>query len=196
MVFLAALIMSAVVFGVIAQPLLRPTRRGPATEPVDGRREEELLSRRDAAYGAIRELDFEYQLGNLSSQDYEDLRAHYRDRAAGVLQQLDALEREEAASRGQGRRQPQRDGGAQDEIEQALALLRQQREGRALSPPGRRHTATAAGTCPTCHQAVNQGDRFCGNCGTDQLRLCPACATPREPTERFCARCGERLAPP
>lgn len=196
MVFLVALIMSAVVFGVIAHPLLRPSRSEPAAVPLNGRRREELLSQRDAAYSGIRELDFEHQLGNLSRQDYEDLRARYRDRAADILQQLDALEREEIAACQQGGASRSPDGGAQDEIEQALASLRQQRGGKAFSSPGRMYTRTAGSACPTCHQPVDRGDRFCGNCGTAQHRLCPACAIPSGPAQLFCARCGERLPPP
>jgi hypothetical protein len=194
MVFLAALLMSAVAFGVLAHPLLRPRRPGSTKDRVDGRQREELLSQRDAAYAAIKELDFEYQLGNLSEQDYEDLRARYRDRAVGVLRQLDALGREEAAARRPGGRRPQPDGGALDEIEQAVALLRQKREGREPSLATVRPDRAADVTCPTCHGPVSLEDRYCGNCGTDQLRFCPACAAPREPAQRFCAHCGERLA--
>ena len=195
MIFFVAVLMSAVVFGVLAYPFLRAPRANPASAPLNGRQREELLSQRDAAYAAIRELEFEFQLGNLSQHDYDDLRARYRDRAAGVLQQLDSLEREEAASSQRERRQ-RRDGGTEDEIEQAVALLREQHEGTAPSSPASRGaTGTAGSTCPTCHETVDGGDRFCGNCGADQLRFCPACAAPREPANRFCSRCGEELAP-
>ena len=165
MFFFAALLMSTLVFGVVAQPLLRPARRDAAARRADGRRREELRSQRDAAYGAIRELEFEYQLGNLSEHDHEDLRARYRDRAAGVLQRLDALEREEAASHRQRRRRAPHNGGGQDEIEQAVALLRQQREGKAPSPADSRSARAQGGTCPACHEPVDQGDRFCARCG-------------------------------
>src|SRR3990172_9536451 len=111
MIFLAALLLSAAVFGLVGYPLLHPGRRQSVERPIDGHRREALLSQRDAAYAAIKELEFEHQLGNLSEQDFEDLRDRYRDRAAGVLQQLDALEREEAGGR-KGSRRPRRNGGA------------------------------------------------------------------------------------
>ena len=200
MVFFAALLMSAAVFGLVGYPLLRTPHRRAVAGPVDGRRREEILSRRDAAYAAIKELDFEHQLGNLSRQDYEDLRDRYRDRAAGVLQELDALDREEKAARRQPRpdgHRGSRGGGAEDEIEQAVALLRRQWEDKGLTSPYAAEGArpSAGWSCPTCHEPVSNGDRFCGNCGTDQLRFCPACAAPREAGQRFCARCGERLTP-
>lgn len=197
MVFFATLLMTAAVVGLLGYPLLRPARSLAVTGPIDGRRREEVLSRRDAAYAAIKELDFEYQLGNLSQQDYEDLRDRYRDRAAGVLQELDVLDREEKTARRQrpsGRR-GSRDGGAEDEIEQAVALLKQHWVGTELTSRYAAPTQAGTGTCPTCHEPVTDGDRFCGNCGTDQLRFCPACAAPRQAGQRFCARCGERLTP-
>jgi hypothetical protein len=200
-IFFAALLMTAAVFGLVGYPLLRPPRRQAAAGPVDGRQREEILSRRDAAYAAMKELDFEYQLGNLSLKDYEDLRTRYRDRAADVLQELDALEREAEVPRTQ-RSRGSRDGGAEDEIEQAVAILRQRREGKWLTSPdgapaqmGEGALPSGGRACPTCHEPVAAGEHFCGNCGTDQLRFCPACAAPCQPGQRFCARCGELLAP-
>jgi hypothetical protein len=141
-------------FALVGYPLLRPRRGEGGFLSTNHRGTEDLLAQRDAAYAAIKELEFEFHLGNLSRQDYDDLRARYRQRAAGVLRRLDAAEREAvAASEKSGAAGPSRDGGAAEEIERAVALLRQQLDGHAPL------------TCPDCRGPVQPDDRFCGRCG-------------------------------
>lgn len=75
-------------FGTVAWPFLGPRLRGDerpkAPQPWDN-----LMSQRDTAYQALKELEFEYNLGNLSDADYNDLRDRYRSQAATILQKLD-----------------------------------------------------------------------------------------------------------
>lgn len=49
-----------------------------------------LLEQREAALAGLAELDFDRKLGNLSDDDYQNLRAHYRAQAIDVLKALDA----------------------------------------------------------------------------------------------------------
>jgi hypothetical protein len=148
---------------------MRPGREEVDAVSTNHQGTDDLLAQRDSAYAAIKELEFEYHLGNLSQRDYEDLRARYRQRAADILRRLDAAEREAAAARKKARvAAPSRNGGAADEIERAVALLRQQREDKtprsAASGVSRRRRAGGA-TCPSCHSRVQATDRFCGRCG-------------------------------
>ena len=140
-------------FALVGYPLLRPRRGEGGFLSTNHRGTEDLLAQRDAAYAAIKELEFEFHLGNLSQQDYDDLRARYRQRAADILRRLDAAEQEAAASEKSGAVGPSRNGGAAEEIEQAVALLRQQLDGNAPT------------TCPACHNRIQPDDRFCGRCG-------------------------------
>ncbi len=71
-----------------------------------------LIAQRDSAYDAIRDLDFDYQMGKLSQADYEQLRDRYKARAAQALQQIDAVAGTE---------------GAGDRIEDEVARLRRRR---------------------------------------------------------------------
>lgn len=168
MTVFVALLMTAAVFALVGYPLMRSGREDLDSVATDHRDTEDLLAQRDAAYAAIKELEFEYHLGNLSQRDYEDLRARYRQRAADILRRLDAAEREAAAARKKAHvAEPSRNGGAADEIERAVALLRQQREDRApsaASGASRRRRGTGP-TCPGCHSRVQATDRFCGRCG-------------------------------
>ena len=168
MVFFIALLLAGAVFAVVAYPLLRPGRGEADLAPTNHRGTEDLLAQRDAAYAAIKELEFELNLGNLSQRDYEDLRARYRQRAADVLRQLDAAERQAAAARKEAHDAGlSRDGGTAEEIERAVALLRQEREDRAPASSRRagKRGRAARVRCPSCHGTAQAGDRFCGRCG-------------------------------
>ncbi len=52
---------------------------------------EALLSQRNAAFDALRDLKFDYDTGKLSEHDYQQMKARYDLRAAEVLQKMDAL---------------------------------------------------------------------------------------------------------
>ena len=45
-----------------------------------------LQNQKESLYSAIRDIDFDYGLGKLSKEDYEELRLKYRVEAASVLQ--------------------------------------------------------------------------------------------------------------
>lgn len=88
-VYLTGLVVIAGVAVSVAWPFLRPTAAlstGPVTDPERYRWEKE----KDLAYAAIKEADFDFQMGKLSAEDHAALRAKYEARAFAAL---DALER-------------------------------------------------------------------------------------------------------
>jgi uncharacterized protein with PIN domain len=60
----------------------------------------ELLSKKNSILIAIKDLDFDYEQGKLSEEDYFELRDHYKKQAVVLLKQIDELQ----AKRGQKRR--------------------------------------------------------------------------------------------
>lgn len=88
MIMVLALLLMVVAFFVSLLPLLQPAaaRVAGQNEAADGAAADE----RDAAYVAIKDLEFEHDLGNLSEEDFSELRAEYVARAARALQALDA----------------------------------------------------------------------------------------------------------
>lgn len=90
MVSFAAILLMLVGFAAVAYPLLQPAARL-VTGGAAGPDVEDLERERDAAYGAIKDLEFEYQLGNLSPEDFQGLREQYAERAARALSRLDAV---------------------------------------------------------------------------------------------------------
>lgn len=87
MEYLIVSLILAAVFAYIAYPILKP----PPEEIVERNALDPLVTERDSAYQAIRDLDFDFQLGKLSATDYETLRERQKAHAASVLQQIDAL---------------------------------------------------------------------------------------------------------
>ena len=81
-------LIAAVAWG-IAAPLLRVAANHAAeTRPVDPERHR-LEKQRDLAYAAIKEAEFDFQMGKLSSDDYAALRRTYETRALAALAELD-----------------------------------------------------------------------------------------------------------
>jgi hypothetical protein len=52
----------------------------------------ELLAEKEVVYAAIQELDFDLASGKLSAEDHAGLRQRHEERAALLLQQIDALQ--------------------------------------------------------------------------------------------------------
>ena len=140
MTFLVILLMMLAAFTVVGWPLISPARNA-RREPGGASPWSDLIGRRDAAYRAIKDLDFEYQLGNLSEPDYRGLRERYRSEAAATLRELDAVMR----GAGAGEASP---GGPATAAAVAPALPAQ------ADPP-----------CPSCGKPVEAGDHHCGSCG-------------------------------
>lgn len=89
MVSVAALLLMILAFAAIGYPLLSPMDSSRAISTAGPTATDDLERARDTAYGAIRQLEAEYELGRLSSDDYEALREEYVDRAAFALWRLD-----------------------------------------------------------------------------------------------------------
>ncbi len=166
MIYLVILVVMLVAFTAVGWPLVtnsggtRPESSG--VSPWD-----DLIDQRDAAYRGIKELDFEYQLGNLSESDYGRLRQRYRTEAATTLRSLDA-------ATGGGGDAPAADPavstgtGPSDSIETELP-------------------------CPSCGKSTEAGDRYCWGCGAQLGRQCVKCGDLVQARHQFCGSCGARL---
>ncbi len=86
--YAAGLAIVAVVSWVIAAPLWRLGVILSERAPVD-RERRRLEKERDLAYAAIKEAEFDFQMGKLSNEDYAALRRTYEGRAIAALAALD-----------------------------------------------------------------------------------------------------------
>lgn len=122
----------------------------------------DLISRKDSVLVAIKDLEFDRQVGKLSQEDYERFNARLRQQAIAYLQQIDKLAPQSA------------------HLDEALeAEIARQRKTRTTLPATRNGKAAAI---PEEAVPVYAGEipaRFCTNCGQ-----------PLAPTHKFCAQCG------
>lgn len=147
-----ALVLTAVVFGFVAYPFFRQKVKTAAVAGDDKFRE--LHSKRDTTYSMLKELEFDYQSGILTEEDYRELEARYKRKAISILKDADELEK-----------------GSQvvDDIEaQVLHLRRQKKTGNGGGGAGINAVKTRQGQakfCSQCGTASKENDLFCSSCG-------------------------------
>jgi hypothetical protein len=94
MLLLVSLCLLAVVLVYVGYPVLRPgvsVQLGPSPRTRSLERHQRLLSERAKALAALRELEFERSIGNISEADYAALRQAQRSKAVAVLREIDEI---------------------------------------------------------------------------------------------------------
>ncbi len=119
--------------GVIVFILAVRARDLPAPEPVSPF--QHLDERKAAIYENLRDLQFEYRVGKLSDQDYQQTKKDLQKELAGVMAEVDRLK------------------------------LQLSPNGAVPPPPPPEARAFDPLTCPHCHARFPQPLKFCGECG-------------------------------
>ncbi|MFQ5612576.1 MAG: zinc ribbon domain-containing protein [Anaerolineae bacterium] len=192
------LLLVAGALAAVLYPLLRGAR---PSLPADARQglysgntAGELRARYAAALAALKDLEFDREMGKISQEDYQSTRLRLTRDAAALLKQLDELTAPAVITR-----------ALDAEIEDLLANFRAGR--REISPEAmaeveeeiealKGEKAAAAGpaiACPQCGQAAHPADRFCAACGTPFSMHCPACGQAIVEGDAFCTHCGTAL---
>ena len=91
MTLIIALVLAVATFAFIVYPLFK--RRPPSADSVEDEKLQELHSNRDTTYSMLKELEFDFQAGTLTEEDYRDLEARYKRKAISVLKKIDGLEK-------------------------------------------------------------------------------------------------------
>lgn len=128
---------------------------------------ETLLAKKDSIYVGIKDLDFEYETGKLSTQDYETLKEAYARDAIEVLKAVD----------------------------ERTAWIKQARPvaGRRARR-GKKQPTDVEVLCAGCGSQLDASDNFCNACGASQTLACTQCGARCERDDRFCSGCGAELA--
>ena len=89
LLYLTGLLFIGAIASFVASPLFTPEEREPAreTDPMFTHWEKQKTE----AYSAIKEADFDLQMGKLTQEDYQSLREKYEARALEALAHLDTL---------------------------------------------------------------------------------------------------------
>jgi len=108
---------------------------------------EHLLLQKEMLYGAIRDLDFDFQTKKVDQKDYTELRQQLETEAVYILRQLDAVDPLVAFD---------------NEIEQQVLALRR--------PPMLTPCGSNPQLCSSCGILREEDENFCPSCG-HALRL-------------------------
>jgi DNA-directed RNA polymerase subunit RPC12/RpoP len=166
---------------------------------------EEYQAQYRAALAAIKDLTFDYEMGKISTEDYETVLVKSKLNAAKIRQQIDLLvdlPEDEPV-----------DEAVDMEIEKLVAGLRNNHHTRdelllaeveaeieLLKNAGLSHSTQ---TCQKCGKRVQPEDVFCSRCGQPVAQpeagpppdadICPECGYKIKAGDAFCARCGAAL---
>ena len=123
-----------------------------------------LMAERDRVLNSLQELDFDFKLGKIPSEDYPVQRANLLQKGADILKKLDELtpdntqlETETQVERAITERRAvitnTKRGLSDDDLESMIAARHRTRKEKS------------AGFCPKCGKPVLVSDRFCPACG-------------------------------
>jgi hypothetical protein len=174
-VLLAAGALVALAYPILVQP--RASETGTAISAEESLAE--LMAQRENAFQAIRDLQFDHEVGKVSDEDLTMYEVGLKQNAAESLRRLDAWEN-------------QADRDLSTYIERQVAARR-----AVLAGGGQR--------CPHCARTVAPGAQFCTSCGTPVQTVvrpvelpaqvaCPKCGKAVGPGDRFCPKCGQPIA--
>jgi len=114
-----------------------------------GKRRKELEREKAALLKALKELDFDHQMGKVSDKDFADISATYRGRAIRVMRQLDEAGRD---------------------YESMIAADVAKRVGGESTADSRPSTAAATDKCGKCGTKNDSDAEFCKKCGTKLVK--------------------------
>lgn len=92
------LVLTAAVSYFVAAPILQSRRL--QFKPDSNHKANDLIERKEAIYAAIKDIEFDYQMGKLSEEDFQALRQQYKEEAVGLLKKIDQVQRRPGKSRG------------------------------------------------------------------------------------------------
>ena len=132
-----------------------------------------IQNRHQSAILALRDLDFDFQAGKVSEEDYGSLRTSLLAKAAATMQTLD----ESADAR----------------LENLIQARRTQLI-TGTAPAQLNANAVGGSSCANCHAPLAEDANFCMKCGTPvQRTFCPHCGKSIMADDRFCPTCGKAI---
>jgi len=138
MTLFVGLVLAVLTFAFISYPFFKQRLR--SADSVEDERLRELYSKRDTAYSMLKELEFDYQSGILSEEDYRELGERYKRKAISILRNVNDLRKV---------------SNVEEEIERQVLELHQ-RKGRVCPQCGTRCQESDR-FCSRCGTSLSQG---------------------------------------
>lgn len=162
---LLALLISLAAVAFVLWPLLN--RQAPVL-PVEDDRLTELVARKDNTLRALKDLEFDHQVGKLSEEDYARFYERLSRQAVALIGQLEKITPQVT--------------GLDDVLEAEIAKGRRTLTARngvtkpAVATPARPLDAPATADvqfCTECGTRLQPGFKFCASCGAPVAQLTP-----------------------
>jgi rRNA maturation endonuclease Nob1 len=134
----------------IIRPLLQEDARQNGFTPPPADILEELKNKKNGAYAAIKELEFDLSMGKLTEEDFQVLKLQYTQEAVGHMKEIDKLESSQAAFSKPG------DEVSEEENEEEVTLIRNHESIK------RKYIY-----CTFCGAKAAVESRFCAACGSN-----------------------------
>jgi len=125
-----------------------------------------LENQKDTLYSAIKDIEFDFSLGKLSAEDFQELNTKYKIEAAGVLKEIDSLS--------SNNEKEFLDSKLDSKIEQEILSYRKSRgTNESLENDLEREIAafraanktSGSYVCSQCGAEYGEEDAFCSKCG-------------------------------
>jgi len=164
---IAAIFFTLAIFILVAMYLYAPFMERRARRVTEEEHElSTLMAERDRVINALQELDFDFKLGKIPTEDYPVQRTDLLQKGADILRKIDSfspipastqdeetrLEKAIAARRADAAAEPRPEVSDED-IESIISSRRKNRK------------VKAGGFCPKCGKPIQATDRFCPSCG-------------------------------
>jgi len=177
---LAAVISMAALWYVV-WPLLNPA---PAPLMVEDDRLTELMAQKDTVLKGIKDLEFDYQVGKMTEEDFNRFNQRLRRQAVGLIQQIEQLapaisdldeqvemlinrkhkvKREQATN---GHAKETAPASLEDQMEAMVSRQRTVQVTQGAPAPVASAASEAAGFCTECGFPLAAQHKFCASCGS------------------------------
>jgi len=154
----------------------------PAPLMIEDDRVTELMAQKDTVLKSIKDLEFDYQVGKITDEDFERFNLRLRRQAVGLIQQIEQVSpvtaslddqvemlisrkhkvQREAATNGHASAA----ANADDPLEMLINRKRKVESKQAGAAPATEAGGEVVGFCTECGAALAPQHRFCANCGT------------------------------
>lgn len=95
----------------IILPIMQSKGRGGVRFASDSNhRANDLVERKETIYAAIKDIEFDYEMGKLSEEDFKELRQKYKDDAVKLLKKIDQIESKRVKARNIQSKHKKKDG--------------------------------------------------------------------------------------
>lgn len=125
-----------------------------------------LNSQKELLYTAIKDIEFDYGLGKLSTEDFEELQSQYKLEAATVLKKIDTIQSE---------------SGTQDSDKDLELEISSYRKSTPAIENLENNLEEEISAFRSSNRPI-QGNTYCSKCGAEHGF-----------EDLFCSKCGEKL---